>query len=78
MDSPHPESRTELIAGLMLEAGGLMEDASPEFALALPSDRDDIAARINKLTKTAEQLQNLANASRTLLALDEADQPSGD
>lgn len=50
-----------------MEAGRLMEDTSPEFALALP-DGAAIAARIELLERIGSDLQALAAAVRALLS----------
>jgi hypothetical protein len=58
--------RRELIGALLLEAGRLMEDTSPEFAMRLPDRVPGLAARIGILEATATDLLALA-AARALL-----------
>jgi hypothetical protein len=65
MEDTH-DDRTALAVMLLMEAGRLMEDTSPEFALALPDD-NAIAARIELLDRIGCDLQSLAAASRALL-----------
>lgn len=61
------EKRAELIQQLLLEAGRLMEDASPELALGLPVSLGALNARIIALDVIADDLAALAAAARLLL-----------
>lgn len=61
-----------LIEELLLEAGRLMENASPDFALSLP-DIAAVAARIDHLNQIASDLHALAQASRALLRIAASD-----
>lgn len=67
MSHADDDSRSELIQQLLLEAGRLMEDASPDFAVALPDAVECIEARIALLEAVASDLQSLAVAARALL-----------
>lgn len=60
------DDREELAETLLLEAGRLMEEASPEFALALP-DYVTISARIEHLDQIGSDLQAMAAAARALM-----------
>jgi hypothetical protein len=51
---------------LLMEAGRLMEDTSPEFALALP-DEAAISARVELLDRIGSDLRALAAAAHVLL-----------
>ena len=61
-----PDHRVALAGMLLMEAGRLMEDASPEFARALP-DEAAISARIEALDRIGSDLRALTSAARTLL-----------
>ena len=52
---------------LLLEAGRLMEDISPEFAIKLPDAAEGVRARIMVLETAADDLLALAAAARALL-----------
>jgi hypothetical protein len=67
MRSDHEHDRRLLLTNLLLEAGRLMEDASPEFAMRLPDRAAGVAARIDILELTAGDLLALATAARALL-----------
>ena len=58
---------SELIGQLILRAGMIMEDRAGEFISRLPADKSVIAARIELLRKTGEQLVALAAAAATIL-----------
>lgn len=60
------DDRAELVRSLLLEAGRLMEDASPQFALALP-DHVTISTRIEDLVQIGSDLQAMAAAARALM-----------
>ena len=59
------DDRAELVRSLLLEAGRLMEDASPQFAFAM-HDPDSISSRIELLERIGTDLQAIAAASRAL------------
>lgn len=59
--------QSELIQRLLLEAGRIMEDASPELALKLPDDLANVRKRIDRLARNAETLSALAAAAVALL-----------
>ena len=61
------DNRRQLITGLLLEAGQLMEDTSPELAMSLPYHVAGVAARIAILEAAASDLLALATAGRALL-----------
>ncbi|MCB2046699.1 MAG: hypothetical protein KDE32_00575 [Novosphingobium sp.] len=58
-----------LAVALLLEAGRLMEDSSPEFALVLP-DSAAIIARAELLARVAGHLQAFAAAALVLIRAD--------
>ena len=60
------DDRLNLIRGLFLEAGRLMEGTSAEFALAMPN-LEAIAARTLLLDQLASDHQALTAATRALL-----------
>ena len=66
-DTTPTEPTFELIQGLCLEAGRIMEDASVELAMGLPIEPDQIAERIENLGKAADAVIALAQAARALL-----------
>jgi hypothetical protein len=66
----HLNDTAHLIQQLLLEAGRIMEDCSPEFALALPPDGEEIAARLTALEGAVRDLAALAAAARALQRLD--------
>lgn len=66
MAEEREQQPSELIQHLLLEAGGLMEDASPEFALTWPEDTELQLKRIEILAQLADDLGSLALAAETL------------
>ena len=60
------DDRTATAVMLLMEAGLQMEDASPQFAMALPYNAA-IASRIEQLDRVAGDLQALAAAARVLM-----------
>jgi hypothetical protein len=65
-DAPSTLNR-ELIQGLCLEAGRIMEDTSADLALVLSPSRDRVAARVDQLHRAAHEIMALANAARALI-----------
>ena len=63
------DTSAELVHQLLLQAGRLMEDASPAFALALPESAEVLDARIASLDAVASDLHALATAARALFRL---------
>jgi hypothetical protein len=59
--------QSELIQRLLLEAGRIMEDSSPELALKLPDDPAEVSKRIDQLARTASALSAFAAAAQALL-----------
>ncbi len=59
------DDRIELAIMLLMEAGRLMEDASPQFAMALP-DEAAISARFELLDQIGSDLRALAAAAHVL------------
>lgn len=57
----------ELIQGLCLEAGRIMEDVSSEMPLTFPDDHTSIAERVELLHRAAEDIFALSGAARALL-----------
>ena len=57
----------ELIGLLLVRAGMIIEDRTGEFISRLPADKPVIAARIELLRKTGQQLVALATAAATVL-----------
>jgi hypothetical protein len=60
------KERDALAVALLLEAGRIMEDSSPQFALAI-HEASEIFDRVERLEQTAEDLRALAAAARALL-----------
>lgn len=60
------EQQLELIQRLLLEAGRIMEDGSPELALKLPDDLADLRRRIDLLAGSASALSAFAAAAQVL------------
>lgn len=56
----------DLIQGLLLEAGRLMEDGSPELAMNLPLERGSVAGRVDRLHRVATDILALATAAQAL------------
>lgn len=61
------QQRLDLIQGLLLEAGRIMEDGSSELALTLPDSPGDVTARVRQLANDATTLAALAKAAEVLL-----------
>ncbi|MBM0170840.1 hypothetical protein [Altererythrobacter sp. C41] len=57
----------DLVQRLLQEAGRIMEDVSPEFALPMPENPLEVRKRIDQLTRSANGLCALAAAARMLL-----------
>jgi hypothetical protein len=66
MDDETRIERERLAAGLLLEAGRLMEDSGVVFALALPT-AEAIAERARYLDRIASDLHGFAHAAVALL-----------
>ena len=60
------DDRITLAVMLLMEAGRLMEDISPQFAMALP-DEAAIFARVELLDRIGSDLRALTLAARALL-----------
>lgn len=56
----------DLIQGLLLEAGRLMEDESPELAMILPCEPALIAARVDRVHRVATDILALAGAAQII------------
>ena len=56
-----------VIAGLCLEAGRIMENGSPELALTLPESTKRIAQRLTAARQAGEDIAALAAAAQVLL-----------
>lgn len=63
MAKEREQQSSDLIQQLLLEAGRLMEDASPEFALTWPEHRQLQWTRIEILVDLADDLRSLALAA---------------
>ncbi|MXO69442.1 hypothetical protein GRI72_11470 [Altererythrobacter marinus] len=57
----------DLVQHLLLKAGRIMEDVSPEFALPMPENPVEVGKQIDQLTLSANGLCALAAAARMLL-----------
>ena len=64
--SDPPDAARELINFLCLEVGRIMEDASPELALRMPTDGKDIAGRLNRGRLAGEDIAQLIAAADVL------------
>lgn len=58
--------RRDLIQHLLLEAGRIMEDGSPDLALTVPDDHEALVSRIDQLTRDGHALVALAAAAAVL------------
>jgi hypothetical protein len=65
-DATLDEHTRELIQGLCLEAGRIMEDTSAELALILPESAELVVQRVARLLRAAEVILALANAAAAL------------
>lgn len=65
-NEPTPE---DMIARLLLAAGYLMEETSPELASPVDQTRDALDARIAVVGRTAEELGAIATAARAMLRM---------
>lgn len=66
-DGPITEPNRDLIQGLLLEAGRIMEDLSPDLALVLPASITAVRARVDRVHQAGEDILALASAMRRLL-----------
>ena len=65
---PHPTREClDVIAGLCLEAGRIMEDGSSDLALTLPESTTKIAQRLASARQAGEDIAALAAAAQVLL-----------
>lgn len=55
--------RDELVRALVLEAGRLMEDISPELAFVLPPTTQDRKARLSAILEVSEEATALMRAA---------------
>ena len=69
--APMPDEPThellELISGLCLEAGRIMENESPALALTLPPGSTDIGHRLAAVPQAGDDIPSLATAADVLL-----------
>jgi hypothetical protein len=63
----HFDTIHELIQGLLLEAGRLMEFESADLALTLPQNPSLVRARVEHLSQTASDILALADAVGALV-----------
>lgn len=70
MEKPDADREDELalIQSLVLEAGRIMEDASPALALELPSDVAGRTRLLDMLVSTSKELEALARTAQLLNA----------
>ena len=67
MEDDHERSREAAIEQLLLSAGYLMEEASPELAMRIEPTRHALEVRIRLVEDTATDLLSLASAARAVL-----------
>lgn len=65
---PYPDVR-KLISALLLEAGRIMEDASPDLALSLPPRRVHINQRLASARQAGHDIAQLMAAAEVLQRL---------
>lgn len=73
MPSDPPHEPLDLVAGLCLEAGRIMEDQSPSLALSLPASTKEVARRLGNAWQAGEDIAALAAAAQVLLRRGEPD-----
>lgn len=69
MPSEHDPTPEDMIAKLMLAAGFLMEETSPELATPIDPTRDALEARIAVVERAAQDLGAIAATARAILRL---------
>lgn len=69
MAQTDPDPRFEAIQLLLLEAGRLMEDSSPDLAMGPSDSAGALDLRIASLEAAASDIQALAATARTLFRL---------
>ncbi len=67
----------DLVRLLVLEAGRLMEEASPMLAMRLPDDRAARAAVLVVMNQASETIDALLHAASALHRMDDAAQDMG-
>lgn len=67
------QATLELIAGLCMRAGALMEDRSADLACALPPDATVVQQRIALIEQAGQDLMAFAAAARALHRLSKSD-----
>jgi hypothetical protein len=65
----HLEEDLNLIAALLVRAGGMMEDESVALVSRMPEDKDEVAARILRFGEVAADLTALADAAKAMLRI---------
>ena len=65
-DEPPKPFNRELIQGLCLEAGRIMEEASSDLAMTLPGAPELMVVHVDKLYQTAQSLIAISEAARAL------------
>ena len=65
-NEPPPE---DIVAKLMLAAGFLMEETSPELATPIDPTRDALKAKIAVVERAAEELDSIATTARAVLRM---------
>ena len=69
MQKDHGPTPEDMIAQLMLAAGFLMEETSPELATPIDPTRDALEVRIEVVERSAEDLGAIATTARAVLRL---------
>ena len=67
MPEDHSRDLLELVSGLCLDAGRIMENESPALALTLPPESADIAHRLAAVRQAGDDIASLATAADVLL-----------
>lgn len=69
MPHDHEPTPEDMITELLLAAGFLMEEASPELAMPIDPGRDALEAKIAVVVRAAEELGTIATTARAILRL---------
>ena len=66
-----PKERDDMVRSLVLEAGRLMEDLSPELALVLPTEEVSRRAKLGAMLEVSAAATTLLQAAVVISGIDE-------
>lgn len=64
------QAREDMVRSLVLEAGQLLEDLSPELAQILPAEEDSLRVRLGTMAETSAAATTLLQAAIVISVID--------